>query len=553
MSDHKWDPDGTPVILLPADDRGDGLFELASSWTSHWLLSPAIWVKVADIKADKGEVFIKGEKPKSPPTIRAFVTGRNGFKEVELFQELGRNELELLRLITCRSIETNQAYHELQDKVVDVIHHYVKISAPLHEPSENHKVGTEVKTTNLIFAPTDQSGGSQENLFEFEWDLNILVSPEDRPTSAGFDSFTRYSNEDQLNGFILANIATAAGIWSGVNKTVSELSEFDTSSAFDKILVQRTFVRGVLTEGVAIRFAADALKYIEDHGNPLDDPLFSIKGIEKLTESEVYTQVKQAVELALKEDNSALSFNLTSPPSEKDSPSIGFFKTVWLFVKFSLNKLLAFPGWLLEDFISVFNRKATKLFYGEEGVAKIDLNVDFKKVGLTKDTYRLTQEVIVNKESLLKKLQTIDNLPDYRNTHPNLWSGIRKDLLSYLDGSNSQNKDKVISNPQVIIPVLGNKWVMPDFLVDPDDDPEEIISELDWLNVDDALKIKSKIEESIREIDDEMLQIKTSQSEVENARDQSKKQLKKFKKEKDKNDEEAETIEMILTEVSNVN
>ena len=50
-----------------------------------------------------------------------------------------------------------------------------------------------------------------------------------------------------------------------------------------------------------------------------------------------------------------------------------------------------------------------------------------------------------------------------------------------------------------------------------------------------------------------MLQIKTSQSEVENARDQSKKQLKKFKKEKDKNDEEAETIEMILTEVSNVN
>jgi hypothetical protein len=217
-----------------------------------------------------------------------------------------------------------------------------------------------------------------------------------------------------------------------------------------------------------------------------------------------------------------------------------------------LNKLLAFPGWLLEDFISVFNRKATKLFYGEEGVAKIDLNVDFKKVGLTKDTYRLTQEVIVNKESLLKKLQTIDNLPDYRNTHPNLWSGIRKDLLSYLDGSNSQNKDKVISNPQLIIPVLGNKWVLPDFLVDPDDDPEEIISELDWLNVDDALKIKSKIEESIREIDDEMLQIKTSQSEVENARDQSKKQLKKFKKEKDKNDEEAETIEMILAEVSNV-
>ena len=76
MSDHKWDPDGTPVILLPADDRGDGLFELASSWTSHWLLSPAIWVKVADINADKGEVFIKDEKPKSPPHA-AFFTNLN--------------------------------------------------------------------------------------------------------------------------------------------------------------------------------------------------------------------------------------------------------------------------------------------------------------------------------------------------------------------------------------------------------------------------------------------------------------------------------------------
>jgi len=553
MIDHKWDPQGTPVILLPADERGDGLFELASAWTSHWLLSPAIWVKVADIKADDGDKLIKGEKLKSPPTIRAYVTGRNGFREVELFQELGRNELQLLRLITCRSIELNQAYHELQDKVVDVIHHYVKISAPLHEPSENFKVGTEVKTTNLIFAPTDQSGGSQENLFEFEWDINILVSPEDRPTSAGFDSFTRYSNENQLNGFILANIATAAGIWSGVNKTVSELSEFDTSSAFDKILVQRTFVRGVLTEGVAIKFAADALKYIEDYGNPLDNPLFSIKGVEKLTESEVDTQVKNAVDLALKQDNSALSFNLPSLPSEKDSPSVGFFKTVWLFLNFSVNKLIAFPGWILEDFISTFNRKATKLFYGEDGVAKIDLNVDFKKVGLTKDTYKLTQEVIINKESLIKKLQTIDNLPDYRNTHPNLWSGIREDLLSYLDGSNSQNKGKVVSNPQLIIPVLGQKWVMPDFLVDPDDDPEEIISELDWLNVDDALKIKSKLEESVREIDEEMLQIKLNQSEVENARDQSKKELKKFKKEKEKHDEEAKTIEMILTEVSNVN
>lgn len=75
------------------------------------------------------------------------------------------------------------------------------------------------------------------------WEVNVLASPENRGRPGGFDAFVRASDSDELNGFALAHVATAGGLWSGVRNGPFDHVQKGTRGHLE---VQRVLVRGVL-------------------------------------------------------------------------------------------------------------------------------------------------------------------------------------------------------------------------------------------------------------------------------------------------------------------
>jgi hypothetical protein len=66
-----------------------------------------------------------------------------------------------------------------------------------------------------------------------------------------------------------------------------------------------------------------------------------------------------------------------------------------------------------------------------------------------------------------------------------------------LDGSLEGYKGKVLADTEKLIPKYGNVWEVPSFVLDPDEDPEQLLSTLDWLDADAAVKLKSTLDDEV--------------------------------------------------------
>ena len=549
----QWPAEGTSVILLPHGDMGERIFALAEEWTQHRLLVPALFVRVETQSEDAYKSF----EETGPVKISALVTGRNGHCEVSLFDELARNEISLIKVLACRLVDAENTFHHLQDRMVDRLREQIERSAPLREENGQQKIGTEILRLNLIAGESTKVGGSTEHLLELDWDANIILSPEDRSTPSGFDTFTD-STEPHYAGFLLSNIASTTGLWTGVNKSVLELNHIESSSAYDKVMVQRTFGRVVKTDTLAIRLASSALKQIQEEGNPLTDPTYNLVDKKKFESSEIPTLIQRLVEETLKADNNALSFNMSLEKAKAEGiKKLSLKEGLKLFVRFFWEKLIALPRHLVEVVVETFNRKATKILFGEESGYAIEARKDFRKFGLQQQE----AEDLIKLDDVKKLVaSTLDGLPvapDYRSQHPNLWLSIRKMMVGSLEGSLvgelNEFSDKVLVDTERLIPKFGYVWTVPECVIDPDEDPEEVKANLEWLDVEAAEKISGSISASVDYL---KVIVEENRNELllsENERDASKKNMKDTRRVHEKLTAREQSLSLILEGVGNDN
>ena len=129
------------IILLPDGEWGEELLHLAENWSKNWLIQPAYWLRLSDIK------YVEGR----PPEVLATVVGRNGRRTVDLFEQLSRYEISLLRLISIRLVEESAERSEKQDSLVDVLAKYIDNSKPLMQRvGQNREIGSQLIKVNLI-------------------------------------------------------------------------------------------------------------------------------------------------------------------------------------------------------------------------------------------------------------------------------------------------------------------------------------------------------------------------------------------------------------------
>lgn len=250
MKNVVWASNTVSVIVLPSGQDGEELLEIAKQWTASFVLGPALWVQDHHIPEDTGEA----------PDVQAYVLGRNKigepeYSQVNLFWALGSQEFTLVRMLAVRSEQSPEVQAATTSKV-RLLEKYLDASRPSVRGLDKSKpIGTQMVKLNLVFSSTGDSKRIPQTVIEASWDANIVAAPEDRPTPGSFDAFAQ--RNQRYYGFVLAHIATAAGIWAGLPKSTYEMGG-DHATA-NRARFQRVFIRAVATDKLSGDLAKWAL------------------------------------------------------------------------------------------------------------------------------------------------------------------------------------------------------------------------------------------------------------------------------------------------------
>ena len=427
------------------------------------MLKPAFWISEGQIQ----------ESPVGPPRIMALVVGRNGSQVVDLFSQLSRLDIQNIRVIAARVVGPDEKLDRQQDIAVGIIEKYIEQSRPIVTRSGGSEVGIKILKVNLVFAPTEQKGASYVDLLESHWDVNLVVAPEDRATPTSFDGFTRYSDNEKMNGFILSNIAATAGLWSGQQRSIFELeNQFsDLSPIQNQVRVMRTFVRGILSEGLAIRVAAEALRRA---GNAEESSLDGLRSVPNpnlvgYEQNESSRVIDQMVEDSLNFQNGALKYKKVDLDVVFDQNASGVFASIRLFLRNSWSLIKVLPLWFFAVIWNFIARAVTLKLFGARGREVAKGTIDFPKTDLDKSDAVNLIEIKARRE---KVSEVLSNWPrnTLRKSEPGLWADLRKIVLGRLDGSplpagleHSHDSAglRVLGDLNQVLPSLHEKWILP--------------------------------------------------------------------------------------------
>jgi hypothetical protein len=548
-----WPADGTSIVLLPDEPLGSRVLDAAKEWTKQRLLRPALYVTCSD---QSTEVFTEYQ-PNHPLPIMATVVGLNGTRQRNLFDELSDSNLESLRVLAVRHVSKSSINDEKQLLLTNRIGAQVRRAASIYEERDRGGVqrGTQLLLINMLIGSSGLARGGKIDHAETVWDVNVIIAPEDRSFPTGIDSFVVESDQKYV-GFLLANIASSLGLWVGANKTVLDNSEVDRSATFDKYILQRTFVRAVKTDDVAVKVAAAALKQIEQHGSPLADANFHLQDRSLLSGSEKDSAIKGFVERTLTYDGGALTCKLEKKPPQEEQIRIGFLAGIKLFGRFFFDNLIALPRNLITSIVETFNKKATDVLFGPEGEFTVDIREDLKNSRTKLRRYGILPE---ENDDMMKisdvrgkvkaRLADIPLAVDYRFDHSPLWRTIRTDLVKLLQGNSEIAKEKVIASTRELIPEEGSNWQVPEFARDVDEDPEIVQSSLNWLDAELAMKLSAQFKEVIADLQEQSRLAISDLIAAEEEKERAKKWVRKSRSELGKTDSRKRGLRRILDEL----
>jgi hypothetical protein len=177
------------------------------------LLSHALWIRPE---------FLEPDKPK-PPRQRAVIIGadRDGKQtevEVDLFEQLARQQLLTVRLLVVRSVSESFEFDVAQDELALLLDEYLTVALPLPISAGYDREGyTRFIRLNVITAPTEHESGDGKRLVSARFNANFLGAAEDRSAPLAGDAFLRHDpNSQRFAAFTMMHVATIGALWSGL-------------------------------------------------------------------------------------------------------------------------------------------------------------------------------------------------------------------------------------------------------------------------------------------------------------------------------------------------
>ncbi len=220
------------TVVVTADDvDGRAVRDLARQWRADGLIGDVAWVTPTEV--ERG--------PYSPPVIRAQVVGHDG--TVELMSFLGMRPRSLIRVVLLHLLTHEMSDPETLVETCEEIAELVNRSrARTVDADGRHRV-SQLLRVNLMVPESDLLPQDPRIILP-AWEVNAVVSPEDRPELDRQSVFVRRSTN--LYGHALAAAATVGGLWCETDGGVFDNLEADSTTGGGEIVVIRCQVRVVV-------------------------------------------------------------------------------------------------------------------------------------------------------------------------------------------------------------------------------------------------------------------------------------------------------------------
>jgi len=489
-----WLESRATIVLLPPGEEGKELFSLAQNWAEVGLLGPALWVSPESVEFPKNE----------PVVVPALVMGtdREGEQrliQVDLFEQLARENLSIIRMVKVRSMSPRQDFDEAQNQIAKAVENALTAVMPSRDLRDSLNVHTTLQVTNLIAAP---SAHIVEQRLKWELssgNITVVASPEDRSSPWATDAYIR--SGDRFVGFVLMHLATVGGLWNGLPVGTLELFEREESGG-EQVWLSRVFVSSVLTDGLARRVAAQVLLDAVDDETILDTPPAGCAYIEDDVRDDY---INSMVNYMMTLDEAVLSYR--RPPLLEDPEKVDMSIPAQIadFFRFSGNKILRIPYWAFRFVRGTVGGFLEGKLQGADGLAQVEGD-------LRRDALDYHDRTLMDRESELadmerearKAASAPIRLSEIRST-PSLWASIREMVFSALDGgSDLSNKGFPLVNTRTkpifrsvshLFPnPVGNYSLPADISL-----PEGASLEIGWENYGDAMGLSRHLDSWQRE------------------------------------------------------
>lgn len=409
---------GKRTLLFAENELAAEIAPLASEWVGSWLIDPFILVPVPS-------------QPTGSPLVTRMpgtVIGRDGVREIDVFDLLSQGEYELIRFLTLQAVEPGRVQLDRQ-ALLEYAMSLQQASSP----------ATRFWRLNLMVFPTAVTPEQPFERLVQGWEANVIAAPENRSSDRSFDAFVVTEGRRDYVGHLLGNAATAGAMWCGMDAGPYDQTT-PSGGAATLVALQRTFVRAVVMDDFLVRIARSGLDRLIADESPFNDPILMAGGHlvahQVVPEADLGRAIDVMVDVMMKAPPSdALSYKMRDHglPVMVEQRRIGVGEALLSFGRFSLDKLITVPRFLIFRGQQRIAARFTQALHGDEGDARVELGRD--PIGDLSVFVRDLQNAQHEKSEVLVQLER--NLVDIDFSdaeYRELWAAMRSVTFAMYDG-----------------------------------------------------------------------------------------------------------------------
>lgn len=257
--------DQLTIVVVPDGSLGEECQTVARAWSGAGLLQPSVWLTPSRI----------AESPHGPPQVVATQISPGDVDDADLFTLVGRRRLSLVRLVVVHLGVSEPQGDEALDAAAVKLSDMLRSALPLGTSATQR--GTELHRIKLII-PANGVTGMPQSALKPDWEVNAVVSPEDRPDVDRASIFVR--EDANFVGHVVNAVCAVGALWDGMLAGALDGVTSDSTTSEGWLHVFRPTARailaddrveGVLEQATSAVAAGDVVDYV-DWGRRAESP-----------------------------------------------------------------------------------------------------------------------------------------------------------------------------------------------------------------------------------------------------------------------------------------
>ena len=225
------------IYVTTAAPEGVGVRNMVAAWSSAGIVKDSLWVTPDNLIA----------QPIGPPLVSAVELTRGEQRPVDLFTALGTHALSSVRLVVVHLVTSTSTGDARVAEIGHILRKEILAALPRRAGDDATGGTTRLRLINALI-PVSGASQATEALLMPGWDVNVVVSPEDRPDLDRSTVFVRHPGN--FVGHAAAALAALGGLLEGMDQGALDHLELDSTARDDDLLVARFTVRSVVGDDI---------------------------------------------------------------------------------------------------------------------------------------------------------------------------------------------------------------------------------------------------------------------------------------------------------------